>query len=296
MNVLVIGGTGTMGRLVIDRLLEKGHAVTCFSRDEQKQRSLPNDPNMTGVVGDIRDFEAVSMVMESQFDAVLNLAALKCVDTVEANPLESVKTNVLGVQNVIRACQNSSLPKLFFTSSDKACYPINVYGQCKAIGEKLVNNYTGSSTVFRYGNILGSRGSVLSTFLNSLWKGGIANITDVNMTRFWVTSDEIADTIANQIDANTSDTSLSIKLSKTMRVVDVAKAVAEVIGLQGKIRYNEIGMRPGEKIHETLVTKYDGLNGNENDIDSFSHERYELDEFKEIIRPIVARLREAMSL
>lgn len=288
MNILVIGGTGTMGRLVISRLLTLGHAVTCFSRDEQKQRTLPKHYNLTCVVGDIRDYDAVSDVMEYQFDSVLNLAALKCVDTMEANPLESIKTNVIGVQNVIRACERSSLPKLFFTSTDKACYPINVYGQCKAIAEKLVDNYRGSSAVFRYGNILGSRGSVLSAFVSSILKTNTANITDTNMTRFWVTSGEIADYITNAIENNTPENNLMVKISKTMRVIDVARAVGVCLG-STNMKYKEIGMRPGEKIHETLLTKHDGLE--DYDIDSDYHERYSFDEFVEMIKPIVENIR-----
>ena len=295
MNILVIGGTGTMGQLVIDRLLNMGHMVTCFSRDEQKQRSLPAHHNLSCVIGDIRDYDSVYDAMEYNFHVVINLAALKCVDTVEANPVESIRTNIIGVQNVVRACSRTSLPKLIFTSTDKACYPINVYGQCKAIAEKLVHDYNGSSTVFRYGNVLGSRGSVLSAFVKTILEKAEANITDMNMTRFWVRSDEIADEIVRCADNNIDETNLQVKLSKSMRVVDVAQAVGHELGLSA-IVFKDIGIRPGEKIHETLVTVHDGLNGMMRNVESNTHARYEMDEFRELIRPSIVKIRKELKL
>ena len=284
-----------MGRLVIDRLLDMGHMVTCFSRDEQKQRTMPEHTSLTCTIGDIRDYESVYDVMDYNFHTVINLAALKCVDTVEANPVESIHTNVLGVQNVIRACARTSLPKLIFTSTDKACYPINVYGQCKAIAEKLVFDYGGSSTVFRYGNVLGSRGSVLSAFVSTLAKYGRANITNMEMTRFWVDSNLIAQEIAACADQALDGTDLQVKLSRTMRVVDVAKAVASELGIPG-VEYKDVGIRPGEKIHETLVTRHDGLVGYKMDINSHTHDRYEFEEFCEVIRPSVAKIKSELRL
>ena len=284
-----------MGRLVTSKLLAVEHAVTCFSRDEQKQRTLPQHRNLDTVIGDIRDYESIRDVMDNQYDVVINFAALKCVDSVEANPYQSVQTNILGVKNLIRASQRTSLPKIIFTSTDKACYPINVYGQCKAVAEKLVMEYAGPSIVYRYGNILGSRGSVLSAFVKTIAQHGIAKITDMNMTRFWVDANEIAISIARACDEVVDGNNLRVKVSKTMRVVDVARAVADELGVGG-IEYTEIGMRPGEKIHETIVTKYDEIASELNDVDSHGHERYEHDEFREIIRPIVLKIKEDLRL
>ena len=286
-----------MGRLVISRLLEVGHQVTCFSRDEQKQRTMHKNVNLHCIIGDIRDYDSVLDVMENNYHAVLNLAALKCVDTVEANPLESVKTNVLGVQNVIRACEKTSLPKIYFTSTDKACYPINVYGQCKAISERLVNQYRGDSEVFRYGNILGSRGSVLSSFVQTILTKGEVNLTDPEMTRFWVLSHDVADKISESIENNRSENNLSVRLSKTMRVMDVAGVVGDILGHE-KINYKLIGIRPGEKIHETLITSHDKVDGDwfDKDVDSFTYDRYSKSEFREMITPLVLRIRESLNL
>jgi UDP-N-acetylglucosamine 4,6-dehydratase len=280
-----------MGRLVIQRLVTYGHSVTCFSRDEQKQRIFKGHKNIDCVLGDIRDFNRVSEVMNNNFHAVCHLAALKCVDSVQENPYESVLTNVIGLKNVIRACENWNYPNLIYTSSDKACYPINVYGQCKAIGESLMRQYKGPSVTFRYGNILGSRGSVLYAFVKKLLTYKVVDITDEKMTRFWVDADDVADLLTQQLIENRSTQKTLVKVSKTLKVTDVAACVAAELGIKSYETIN-IGIGLGEKLHETLCTQHDIFDGERGpEIESCYHEQYTLAEFREIIRPLVLTIK-----
>lgn len=298
MKYLVIGATGTMGKLVVNELGKSSrNVVVCMSRDEQKIAAMPKRSNVRYMIGDIRDKDRVVSIVREGFDSIINLSALKCVDIVEANPIEAVKTNVIGSQNLIEAAEASGFPKLIFTSSDKAVYPINAYGQSKAMAECLYRQYRGPCTVFRYGNILGSRGSVLHTFVNQLIKKQPITITGLYMTRFWIKSDDICRILVNEMDNLVLENKLKIVFSKALKIYDVAVAVTEALGLKHNPRKVEIvGFRPGEKLHETLVgsfEKYEAINFSkprEKDYTSQNVDQYQKYEFMEMIEPIVAEI------
>jgi UDP-glucose 4-epimerase len=298
MKYLIIGATGTMGKLVVDALRQdpENH-ILGMSRDEQKIGRMPKYNNVSYTIGDLRDKARVMAVMSQGFDSVINLAALKCVDILEANPMEAVKTNVLGSQNLVEAAEVNGCPKIVFTSTDKAVYPINAYGQSKAMAECIYRQYRGPCSVFRYGNILGSRGSVLHTFVDQILKKKPLTITGLYMTRFWITSDQVCKTLVKDASDLQLVNALKIIFSKTYRIYDVALAVSEIMGRKYDPRnYEIVGFRPGEKLHETLVKNSDdyiAVNADhdaEKDFTSQDYDRYEQHEFIDLIDPIVAEI------
>jgi len=298
VKYLIIGATGTMGKLVVDALRkDPENQILGMSRDEQKIGKMPKHDNVSYTIGDLRDKSRVMSVMSEGFDSVINLAALKCVDILEANPFEAVKTNVLGSQNLVQAAEANGCPKIVFTSTDKAVYPINAYGQSKAMAECIYKQYRGPCSVFRYGNILGSRGSVLHTFVNQILEKKPLTITGIYMTRFWITSDLVCKTLVEDARDFSLRNDLKIIFSKTYRIYDVAMAVSEVMARKHDPRNFEIvGFRPGEKLHETLVKnseKYVSVNANhsaEKDFTSQDYQRYLKHEFNELIDPIIAEI------
>ena len=304
MRYLIIGATGTMGKLVVEALAkDPENYILGMSRDEQKIIKMPKVMNVNYTIGDIRDKSRVQSVMADDYDVVINLSALKCVDIIESNPFEAVKTNIIGSQNLIEAAEMKvNRPKIIFTSTDKAAYPINAYGQSKAIAESLYRQYRGPCTVFRYGNILGSRGSVLHKFVKQILDSEPVSITGLYMSRFWIRDDNVCRILANEATDLTYNNHLKIIFSKTMKIYDVAMAVSKVMGRKYDPRhYNLIGFRPGEKLHETLVANFedympvlaDGLNvliSKNKDHTSQEFQSYEPHEFMELIDPIVARI------
>lgn len=258
MNYLIIGGTGTLGREVIKRLLENGkNDVVCFSRDELKQKQVAqefaNSPNLRFVIGDMRDRGALDRAMVN-VDVVYLLAALKHVDTLEENPEESVKTNILGVMNVADAAIGANVPFVVFSSTDKAVAPCNVYGMCKGIAEKILlrlnhTQHTTRFSVFRWGNVLGSRGSVIGVFAKTLITENKAYLTDPDMTRFWI---RIEDAAEFMIENYYRHHAVNIPPIKAAPVKSVIAAVAKIVGAT-KYDIVSLGIRQGEKIHETLL-------------------------------------------
>ncbi len=261
-SVLITGGTGSLGKALISYLLTNTNVrrIAIFSRDELKQHNLQNeigsDPRLRWFIGDIRDIERLKRALHG-VDFVIHTAALKQVDTGEYNPMEFIKTNVLGSQNVIDACIESGVKRVVALSTDKASSPINLYGATKLTADKLfvaANNYSYSyGTTFcvvRYGNVMGSRGSVIPFWKNLAAEGKPLPITDLRMTRFWISIDQAVKFVIESLEVMKGG-ELYVPRIPSMRIVDLASAVAPNAVLE------EIGMRPGEKLHEEMISADD---------------------------------------
>ena len=267
-SILITGGTGSFGKRFVSRILikyKKIKRLVIYSRDELKQLEMSNEinekeyPFIRYFIGDVRDKERLILALNN-IDYVIHCAALKQVPTAEYNPLEYIKTNVIGAQNVIEACLSQrSIKKVIALSTDKAAAPINLYGATKLCADKLfisANNITGRKdlifSVVRYGNVLGSRGSVVPRFLKQR-KNGKLQVTDLNMTRFNITLDESVEFVLWVL-ANSTGGEIFVPKIPSYRLSDVV----EVIGPGCKII--DIGIRFGEKLHEEMITKSDSVN------------------------------------
>lgn len=261
-SILITGGTGSLGKALIKYLLSntKARRIAIYSRDELKQHNLRNeigeDARLRWFIGDIRDLDRLKRALHG-VDLVIHAAALKQVDTGEYNPMEFIKTNVLGSQNVIDASIEAGVKRVVALSTDKASSPINLYGATKLTADKLfvaANNYSFSyGTTFcvvRYGNVMGSRGSVIP-FWKSLAEAGEAlPITDLRMTRFWISIEQAVQFVLESLEIM-SGGELYVPRIPSMRITDLAAAVAP------NAKLNEIGMRPGEKLHEEMISADD---------------------------------------
>ncbi len=260
MVVLITGGTGSFGRKLTEVLLAR-HApkkLIIFSRDELKQHEMrqvfseEKYPCMRYFIGDVRDRERLYRALDG-VDVVIHAAALKQVPTAEYNPLETIRTNVLGAANVIDAAIDRNVQSVIALSTDKAANPINLYGATKLCSDKLfvaANNYVGLTrptrfSVVRYGNVVGSRGSVVPFFLR-MRKTGRLPITDLRMTRFWITLQQGVDFVLRSL-TRMDGGEIFVPKIPSMRLVDLAKALAP------ECKLTEVGIRPGEKLHEIMV-------------------------------------------
>jgi len=250
-NILITGGTGSFGQRFVQILLERYHPkrIVVFSRDEFKQGNMGRADQLQLVIGNVRDEVALRRAM-SGIDIVVHAAAMKQIPCCESNPLEAIRTNVLGSARVISAAIDSGVAQVLCTSTDKAVHPVNLYGATKMCMEKLfvqANAY--SNTMFscvRYGNVAMSRGSVLPFFLSR--KGtGYLPITDPRMTRYWLDLDSAINLVINCLHSSFGQEIFVPKL-KSFKVADLATAV------NPKAEQRVVGIRPGEKIHETLVS------------------------------------------
>ena len=261
-SVLITGGTGSLGKSLIEYLLRetKVRRVAVFSRDELKQQHLriqfKDDPRLRWFLGDVRDLDRLKRAFHG-VDYVIHAAALKQVDTGEYNPMEFIKTNVLGSQNVIDASIDAGVKRLVALSTDKASSPINLYGATKLTADKLfvaANNYSftyGTTfSVVRYGNVMGSRGSVIPFFREIAAQGKPLPITDLRMTRFWISVESAVKFVIDSLEMMKGG-ELYVPRIPSMRIVDLANAVAPGTKLE------EIGMRPGEKLHEEMISADD---------------------------------------
>jgi UDP-glucose 4-epimerase len=271
-QVLIIGGTGSLGRKLIEHFLPTDK-VAVYSRDEAKHWTLKNElaagplanrlVNLRFYVGDVRDRSRVANVIRQyQPDTIIIAAALKQVDTCELSPSESVLTNLIGTQNIIDAVNEASVPPttVMFVSTDKACAPVNVYGMCKAVSERVVTSQarTGLSTVrylaVRYGNVLESRGSIVPLFKYQAMHHENLTVTDPEMTRFVMTLSDSVDLIQKAIKHGKSGETW-IPCLPAMKVGDLAEIFAEKHNKPIKI----IGLRPGEKKHEDLINESESV-------------------------------------
>ena len=256
-SVLITGGTGSFGRKFTRTLIEKHkpRRVIVFSRDELKQYEMAQEftsPQMRYFIGDVRDPERLQQAMRG-VDFVIHAAALKQVPAAEYNPMECIKTNVHGAENVIKAAIAAGVEKVMALSTDKAANPINIYGATKLASDKLfvaANNMVGYEktrfAVVRYGNVVGSRGSVVP-FFDKLIADGASSlpITDMRMTRFWITLQEGVDFVIRNF-ARMHGGEIFVPKIPSVRITDLAEAMAPGMPT------NVIGIRPGEKLHETM--------------------------------------------
>ncbi len=258
-NVLVTGGTGSFGRKFVEVLLKEYHPerLIIYSRDELKQHEMRtsgfNHPNLRYFIGDIRDLPRLQRAFKG-VDIVVHAAALKQVPACEYNPMEAVKTNILGSSNVVDAALDAGVEKVLALSTDKAVNPVNLYGATKLAAEKLMvqsNAYAGGTNTrfscVRYGNVVGSRGSVVPLFLNQRDSGEVT-LTDERMTRFWISLDQGVRFVIRCIEEMQGGEVFVPKIP-SMKMVDLAHAIAP--GAKIKI----IGIRPGEKLHEALISE-----------------------------------------
>lgn len=268
-TILVTGGTGSFGKKLISTILDRYRPkkVIVFSRDELKQFEMQNtepfrtfsDRNvMRFFIGDVRDLERLKRAMEG-VDVVVHAAALKQVPAAEYNPFEAVKTNIIGGQNVIDSAIQAGVQKVIALSTDKAAAPINLYGATKLTSDKLfvaANNYKGRRdirfSVVRYGNVMGSRGSVIPFFMSKA-KEGVLPVTDERMTRFNITLQEGVDFVLSSLEKMWGG-ELFVPKIPSYRILDLARAIAP------KAKVKIVGIRPGEKLHEEMITATDAIN------------------------------------
>ena len=266
-RLLITGGTGSFGKAFIARLLERFPDIdrlVVYSRDELKQWELQQQfperdyPQLRFFLGDIRDQDRLRRALE-RIDTVVHAAALKQVPAAEYNPMEFVKTNVLGAENVIQACLDTSVRRVVALSTDKAAAPINLYGATKLCSDKLfvaANNIRGLRdlrfSVVRYGNVMGSRGSVIPFFLERA-KSGVLPITDPTMTRFNISLSEGVEMVLWSLEKALGG-ELFVPKIPSYRITDVAEAIGP------SCEKPIIGIRPGEKIHEEMITTSDSFN------------------------------------
>jgi UDP-N-acetylglucosamine 4,6-dehydratase/5-epimerase len=257
-SVLITGGTGSFGKKFIQIMLKELHPkkIIIFSRDELKQHEMRlngfDDPTLRYFIGDVRDASRLTRAMR-EVDVVVHAAALKQVPACEYNPIEAILTNVMGARNVIEAALDAEVERVIALSTDKAVNPVNLYGATKLVAEKLfvqANSYSGSKRTrfacVRYGNVVGSRGSVIPLFLEQQKTGNIT-ITDPRMTRFWIDLDQGVHFVIRCIEQIHGGEVFVPKIP-SMNIVDLAKAVAP------KCKISLIGIRSGEKLHEVLVS------------------------------------------
>ena len=262
-SILITGGTGSFGKAMTKYLLEtnKASRIAIFSRDELKQSDMRlefnSDPRLRFFIGDIRDQERLRIAMRG-VDTVIHAAALKQVDTGEYNPMEFVKTNVIGSNNVIMSAMDCSVTKVIALSTDKASSPINLYGATKLTADKLFLAANSMSSgietrfsVVRYGNVFGSRGSVVPYFLKLARENRPISLTDRRMTRFWITIERATKFVSESLEQMQGG-ELFVPIIPSMKITDLIEALAP------KSEIVELGIRPGEKIHEELISLGEG--------------------------------------
>ena len=269
-RILIIGGTGALGKTLIKRYIDYNQ-IMVLSRDEHKHVNLGKEYNnredLSFRIGDVKDVNSIRNVIEDyKPHIIINTAALKHVPICEHNPYESVNVNILGHQNLIQSVKRSNhrIETLMFISTDKACTPINVYGMCKAISERLYIDYAEQQTeikvcLVRYGNVLESTGSVIPYFKKLLKEGTTyLPITDMRMTRFLLTLDRACDLIDFAYKGDTHGF-ICIPKVKSFSIPSIAKALIKWHNLLEPQKLTEIGIRPGEKLHEAMISEIEWM-------------------------------------
>lgn len=261
-SILVTGGTGSFGQAFVKYALNKldPRRIIIYSRDEVKQlqmrKELGEDPRLRFFIGDVREPTRLQRALQG-VDSVIHCAALKQVDTAEYNPIEYIKTNVFGAENLINASIDAGVRQVLALSTDKASSPINLYGASKLCADKLfvaANHYSGGDgtrfSVVRYGNVAESRGSVIPLF-QELASSGVLPVTDRRMTRFWITLDDAVQFVIDSAEHMRHGGELFVPRIPSTKITDLAEAVAP------GCRIEEIGIRPGEKLHEEMISVED---------------------------------------
>lgn len=278
-KILITGGTGSLGTALTKRILETNvDTIRIFSRDELKQVQMSsrlNDKRLRFLIGDVRERDRLNTALED-IDIVIHAAALKHVPVVEYNPFEAVKTNVYGTQNLIEACLENNVEKALAVGTDKAVAPLNTYGTTKLLMERLfvsANYYKGSHKIgfmcVRYGNVLGSRGSLIPNLVNQITNNQNITITDPSMTRFNITMKESLDLITRALRSGIGGEIFVPKL-KAYKVGNMKDAIIDLMNTKSKIE--KIPVRPGEKFHESLISENEIRNTFENETDYVIYE------------------------
>ena len=265
----ITGGTGSFAKKLIRHLLKNNLSkkIIIFSRDEYKQLQLKEDSlinknlsKMRFLIGDVRDEDRVNFAIQDNIDVVIHAAAMKQVPATEYNPFEAVKTNIFGAKNIIESCIKKNIKKIIALSTDKAAAPINLYGATKLTSDKLfinANFFKGKArckfSVVRYGNVMGSRGSVIPLFLKQKKDNKIFTITDTDMTRFNITLNESVKFVLN-CEKVMHGGEIFVPKIPSYKILDLLKAISK------NYKYKLIGIRAGEKLHEELITESDSLN------------------------------------
>jgi len=289
-KILITGGTGSLGSALTKRFLKtSAETIRIYSRDEWKQVQMQSkfkDKRLRFLIGDVRDKERLSRAME-EINIVIHAAALKQVPVAEYNPFEAVQTNVHGAQNVIESCFRNDVEIALAIGTDKAVSPFNTYGATKFLMERLfvsANYYKGKhKTKFlgvRYGNVLGSRGSIVNIIASQINEGNKITITDPTMTRFNITMDQALDLIFRALE-NGKGGELFVPKLKAYRLEDMKNAILELMNSQNDIEI--IGARPGEKYHESLISNDEIRNTYETDLDYIIFEKQTQDPNSEFI-------------
>jgi UDP-N-acetylglucosamine 4,6-dehydratase len=280
-SVLITGGTGSFGKAFVSKVLkdDEVNKLVVFSRDELKQFEMAeqiNSPKLRYFLGDVRDYQRLLQATNG-IDIIVHAAAMKQIPASEYNPMEAIKTNVIGAENIVNASIENGIQRVVALSSDKAANPANLYGATKLCSDKLMiagNMLAGARdarfSVVRYGNVLGSRGSVIPFFLDKAKTGSIP-ITDERMTRFWLTIQEGVKFVLDSFERMHGGEIFVPKIP-SFKVTDVARVVCP--GVPTEV----IGIRPGEKLHEVMITEDD------------SHSTYEFEEYFAIISPVLKSL------
>jgi len=263
-KIMIIGGTGALGKTLVSRYY--GHSdILIFSRDEHKHVNLQKKyPELSFQIGNVKEKGTIEKALaEFQPDIVINTAALKHVPICESNTFESVKTNIIGNNNVIDAVRmsNHKVKTLIFISTDKACKPINIYGMCKAISERLYIDFANKQKeikvcLVRYGNVLESTGSVIPYF-KSLLSSGVSSlpITDKRMTRFLLSLNRAIDLIDWSYSYSESHGKIAVPKIKSFRITEIAKALIKAFNSLKSQKLEYVGIRPGEKLHEEMISE-----------------------------------------
>ncbi|HOW55574.1 MAG TPA: polysaccharide biosynthesis protein [Syntrophorhabdaceae bacterium] len=262
-TLLITGGTGSFGNAVLHRFLDtKVKEIRVFSRDEKKQEDMRielNNPKVKFYIGDVRDYDSVNVAMNG-VDYIFHAAALKQVPSCEFYPMEAVRTNILGAENVLSAGLVNGVNKVIVLSTDKAVYPINAMGMSKALMEKLMvakarTEGEGSKTVLcgtRYGNVMASRGSIIPLFVKQIKEGKPLTVTDPNMTRFLMSLDDAVDLVLYAY-RHARQGDIFVQKAPACTIGDLAEAVKKIFKSNNRIKI--IGTRHGEKLYETLLTR-----------------------------------------
>lgn len=261
-TLLITGGTGSFGKAALSRFLDTDiKEIRVFSRDEKKQEDLRyklNNDKVKFYIGDIRDYDSLYQALKG-VDYVFHAAALKQVPSCEFYPMEAIKTNILGTQNLINASIRNKVKKVIVLSTDKAVYPINAMGMSKALMEKVMvsssRSITDNTTILagtRYGNVMGSRGSVIPLFIKQIKTGQPITVTDPNMTRFMMSIDEAIDLVLFAFN-NTEQGDIFVQKAPSATIGEIANALKEIFSANNEIKI--IGTRHGEKLYETLLTR-----------------------------------------
>ena len=257
----ITGGTGSLGKALINRLKSMGAKVVVYSRDEAKQAlTYGRDPLVECIIGDVRDYDKLNIsIQRHRPNYIIHTAALKRIDDMEFYPDECVKTNINGSENVARAALQNNIEKCILISTDKACQPVNVYGSSKFIAERIFTNYdyNSNSTVFasvRYGNVIASRGSFIPLWMDMIRANETLKVTSEDMTRFLFTLEDAVDTVLGSLQ-NANGGEVFVPQIDSFTLPSCIKAVEKIMKLNKSVPYDIIGLRPGEKLHEDMLAK-----------------------------------------